>query len=87
MYKCNEQRTMIKSPQVYKECGKYIIHGKSIFMGVVVLSKSQALKIHRELGKLLGCEPRKNESKEEREVRMGTRLVVGRDLLINKLKQ
>ena len=54
MYKCNEQRTISSSPQVYKECGKYIIQGKSAWMGVVVLSKSQAIKIHQGLGKLLG---------------------------------
>jgi hypothetical protein len=53
MYKCNEQRTITSSPQVYKECGKYIIQGKSAFMGVVVLTKKQAEKINIELKKIL----------------------------------
>lgn len=60
-YKCNDQRTMIKSPQVYKECGKYYIHGKSLFQGVVVLSKSQAIKVNVELGKLLRTNKKNNE--------------------------
>lgn len=66
MYKCNEQRTISTSPQVYKECGRYFIHGKGIFQGVVVLSKSQAIKIHRELGKLLGYIDWKKRMEEDK---------------------
>ena len=97
MYKCNEQRTIVRGVQVYKEAGKYYIQSKSAFQGVVVLSKSQALRIHWELGKLVGKIDwrseyikeknkmiRKNETKKEREVRMGTRLVVGKFASIKK---
>jgi prephenate dehydratase len=66
MYKCNEQRTITSSPQVYKECGKYIIQGKSAFMGVVVLSKSQAERIWREMGKLIGKVDWKHEMEKDK---------------------
>jgi hypothetical protein len=81
MYKCNEQRTITSSPQVYKECGKYIIQGKSLEQGVVVLTKCQADRIYRELGDLLGRIDWKKRMEEDKKKYLGNSIAKNKSVV------